>query len=105
MLSKWKEAQLVRGDRGISWSDIVKQHKEFEGHTSASVGKIYRTILSLAKIGKSDASLKEVADFAKEIAGKEKREGEHRKKKERGKGTLERHTEVHTRKGEGRQEP
>ena len=41
------------------------------GHTSASISRIYRTVLAFAKRGKSDVSLKEVADFA---AGMETRD-------------------------------
>ena len=64
-------AEKYNDHRGIDWSDIVKRHKEFVGHTSASISRIYRTVLAFAKRGKSDVSLKEVADYA---AGKEKRE-------------------------------
>ena len=64
-------AEKYNDHRGIDWSEIVSQHKEFVGHTSASISRIYRTVLAFAKRGKSDVSLKEVADYA---ALQEKRE-------------------------------
>ena len=53
--------------RGIDWSDIVNQHKEFEGHTGASISGIYRRIRRCAKAGKSDVNLQEVADYAAKV--------------------------------------
>ena len=57
-------AEKYNDHKGIDWSDIVNQHKEFVGHTGASISKIYCSILRSAKAGKCDVSLQEVADFA-----------------------------------------
>ena len=42
----------------------MNQHKEFVGHTSASISQIYRRILGQAKAKKIDASLQDVAEYA-----------------------------------------
>ena len=57
-------AEKFNDHKGIDWSEIVKQHKEFVGHTAASISEIYRKMLYSAKSGKSDVSLQEVADYA-----------------------------------------
>merc|ERR1719427_1928722 len=54
-------AEKYNDHRGIDWSEIVNQHKEFWGHTASSISEIYRTILQRAKAKKSDVSLQEVA--------------------------------------------
>merc|ERR1719430_1030677 len=62
--------------RGIDWSEILNQHKEFLGHTAASIGRIFIRIRSHAKAKKSDVSLQEVADYAAAVyqPGKERKE-------------------------------
>ena len=62
-------AERFNDHRGIDWSEILNQHKEFVGHTSCSISGIYKSILICAKAGckKSDVSLKEVADYAAEV--------------------------------------
>jgi len=62
--------------RGIDWSEIVNKHKEFVGHTSASLRHIFHKVHSRAKEKKNDPSLQEVADYAAEVyqPGKEKEE-------------------------------
>ena len=70
-------AEKFNDHRGIDWSEIVNQYKEFEGHTSTSISKIFRKVLFNAKKrGKSDVSLQEVAEYAAEVyqPGKEKKE-------------------------------
>ena len=57
-------AEKYNDHRGIDWSEIVNQHKEFVGHTGHSLSLIYRMILHLVKRAKSDVSLQEVADYA-----------------------------------------
>jgi len=64
--------------RGIDWSTIVNQHKEFAGHTRQSISQLYQACLQAArKLKKTDAvSLEEVAECTavyqarKESAGK-----------------------------------
>ena len=60
-------AQKYNDHRGIDWSDIVKQHKEFAGQTSTSISQIYNSIQRFAKSGKGDVSLQEVADYAAKV--------------------------------------
>ena len=60
-------AERFNDHRGIDWSEIVNQHKEFEGHTGASISGIYRKIRKNAKVGKSDVNLQEVADYAAKV--------------------------------------
>ena len=55
-------AERFNDHRGIDWSELVTQHKEFLGHTSSSISMIYRKIFLLAqraKTGKSDVSFLE----------------------------------------------
>ena len=69
-------AEKFSDHRGIDWTEIVNQHKEFVGHTSASLRHIFHRVHSHAKGKKNDASLQEVADYAAEVyqPGKEKEE-------------------------------
>ena len=70
-------AERFSDTRGIDWSEILKQHQEFVGHTSASISQIYHRIHSnYAKTKKVDVNLQEVADYAAEVyqPGKEKKE-------------------------------
>ena len=57
-------AEKYNDHRGIDWSEILNQHKEFVGHTAASISEIYRTILSNVKRKKKDANSQDVADYA-----------------------------------------
>ena len=54
--------------QGISWSNLVKQHKEFSGHTGTSLGSVYRKIISCAKAreGSKEVNPSEVARYAAE---------------------------------------
>ena len=69
-------AEKFNDHRGIDWSEILSQHKEFAGHTSSSISEIYRKILSHAKTKKHDISLLEVAEFAEAVyqPGREKKD-------------------------------
>ena len=57
-------AQKYKDHKGIDWSEIVDQHKEFAGHTSASVSRVFQNCLKFAKKQKNttNVSLQEVAD-------------------------------------------
>ena len=57
-------AQRYTDHMGIDWSDIVNQHKEFAGHTSPSIRKIFHTCLRFTKKQKrtDTVSLQEVAE-------------------------------------------
>jgi len=57
-------AEKFKDHRGIDWSEIVNQHKEFLGHTRASISKIFKNCQNAAKRQKktSSLSLKEVAE-------------------------------------------
>merc|ERR550517_1647456 len=61
-------AQNYDDYREINWSEIVNQHKEFAGHTVASISQIFRNCLKSArKQKKNDAvSLEEVAECTAE---------------------------------------
>jgi len=54
--------------QGISWSDLVKQHKEFSGHTGSSLGTVYRKVISSVKHreGYKEVNPFEVARYAAE---------------------------------------
>ena len=69
-------AEKFSDHRGIDWSELVNQHKEFVGHTSASISQIYRKILARAKEGRNAVSLQEVAEYAATVyqPGNEKKE-------------------------------
>ena len=70
-------AEKYNDDKGIDWSEVVNQHKEFVGHTAASIAKIYARIRNYAKAKKTgDVSLQEVAEFAAIVyqPGKERKE-------------------------------
>ena len=71
-------AQQFKDHLGIDWSEILNQHKEFAGHSSSSLGKIFRKCRGSAKQikNKGDVSLQEVADYAAEAyqPGKERKE-------------------------------
>jgi len=62
--------------RGIDWSDIVNQHKEFAGHTSTSLRQIYHKVIKLYKEKSAVVSVQEVAAYAEKVyqPGKERRE-------------------------------
>ena len=52
-------------EKGIDWSDIVNQHKDFAGHTGYSLSKLFIKCVRNAKSQKKrDVSLQEVADYA-----------------------------------------
>ena len=57
-------AQNYKDYRGIDWSRMMNQHKEFTGHTRASICQLYHACLQAArKLKKTDAvSLEEVAE-------------------------------------------
>ena len=57
-------AQNYKDYRGIDWSEMINQHKEFTGHTRASICQLYQNCLQAArKLKKTDAvSLEEVAE-------------------------------------------
>ena len=61
---------------GIDWSELVYQHKEFVGHTSASLSRTLQKIICDAKRYGRVSSLQEVADYAAEAyhPGKERKE-------------------------------
>ena len=62
--------------RGIDWSEIVKEHKEFVGHTSTSLRQIYHKVIKLYKEKSEVVNVQEVAAYAEKIyqPGKERRE-------------------------------
>jgi len=57
-------AQKYNDYKGIDWSEFVNQHKDFVGHTRASISQLFQTCLKSARtLKKSDAvSLEEVAE-------------------------------------------
>merc|ERR1719397_2177848 len=69
-------AEKYNDHRGIDWSEIVNQHKEFVGHTGASLSHIFRNIQTHTKRGRNEVSLQEVAEYAAAVyqPGKEKKE-------------------------------
>jgi len=69
-------AEKFTSHKGINWEEILHQHKEFKGHTSASLSFIFQKVLLNARAQKRDNSLVEVAEFAAEVyqPGKEKKE-------------------------------
>ena len=62
--------------RGIDWSEIVNEHKEFVGHTSTSLRQIYHKVIKLYKEKCEVVSVQEVAAYAEKVyqPGKERRE-------------------------------
>ena len=54
--------------QGIGWSDLVKQHKEFSGHTGSSLGGVYRNIILCMKQreGYKEVNPSEIARYAAE---------------------------------------
>ena len=68
-------AQKYKDHKGVDWSEIVKQHKEFVGHTSTSVRRLFNGCLKKAKLRKNrgDVSLQDVAEYAADDR-KEKKE-------------------------------
>ena len=62
--------------RGIDWSEIVKEHKEFVGHTSTSLRQIYHKVIKLYKEKSEVVNVQEVAAYAEKVyqPGKERRE-------------------------------
>jgi len=71
-------AQKFKDHKGVDWSKIVEEHKEFAGHTGASIRSIFNKCLSVAKQRKKtgDVNLQEVAEYAAHVyqPGKERRE-------------------------------
>ena len=58
-------AQNYSDRKGIDWSEIASQHKEFLGQSGASLSQIFHKILFHAQRGKAKfLSLQDVADFA-----------------------------------------
>ena len=58
-------AQNYSDRKGIDWSEIASQHKEFSGQSGASLSQIFHKILFHAQRGKAKfLSLQDVADFA-----------------------------------------
>ena len=57
-------AQKFTDYRGVDWSELVNQHKEFAGHTSASISQVFRNCLEFARKQKKTVavSLEEVAE-------------------------------------------
>ena len=60
-------AEKYNNHKGIDWSEILSQHKEFVGHTATSISQIYRKMLRNVERGKKDASCQDVADYAAEF--------------------------------------
>jgi len=69
-------AEKFTSHKGIDWEEILHQHKEFKGQTSASLSGIYQKVRNHAREQKRDNNLVEVAEFAAEVyqPGKEKQE-------------------------------
>ena len=57
-------AQRFSDHKGIDWNEFLREHKEFVGHTGASLGHIFHKVFHKAKKGKCQVSLQEVADYA-----------------------------------------
>ena len=59
-------AQKYKDYQGIDWSELQRQHKEFAGHTSTSLSKVFKGCLGFAKKLKNtdEVSLLEVAESA-----------------------------------------
>ena len=57
-------AQKYKDYRGVDWLELVTQHKEFAGHTNASIRKLFQNCLQFARKQKhtDDVSLQEVAE-------------------------------------------
>ena len=56
-------AQNYKDHRGIDWAEIVSKHKEFAGHTSASISLIFRHCLESARRQSNINSLQDVAEW------------------------------------------
>jgi len=71
-------AQKFKDHKGVAWSQILKEHKDFVGHTSTSIRNIFHTCRKQAKQRKNagDVNLQEVAEYAADAyqPGKERRE-------------------------------
>jgi len=70
-------AQQYKDHLGIDWSEVLKKHKEFTGHTAGSLGRVFTKCRSLAKRKYNrEVSLLEVAEYAAVAyqPGKEKRD-------------------------------
>ena len=57
-------AEKFSDHKGIDWNDLLREHKEFAGHTGTSLGHLFQQVLYKAKKGKCQVSLSEVADYA-----------------------------------------
>ena len=68
-------AQKYKDHKGVDWSEIVKEHKEFVGHTNTSIRSLFHGCLRQAKLrkNKEDVSLQDVAEYAAHVR-KEKKE-------------------------------
>ena len=70
-------AEKFKDHRGINWSELVREYKEFAGHTGASIGHIFwscrNSALRCKK--KSSVSLQEVAEHTADVyqPGKERK--------------------------------
>ena len=53
-------------NRGIDWYEIANQHKEFAGHTGASLSSMFTDLLQAVKKSKKGGvvSLQDVANYA-----------------------------------------
>ena len=71
-------AQNFSDHRGVDWTEIVRKHQEFAGHTPASLRRLFYGCLDRAKQKQKagDVSLQEVAEYAVEAyqPGKERKE-------------------------------
>ena len=54
--------------QGIGWSDLVKQHKEFAGHTGSSLSSVYRKIISCVQLRERSKEVKTPFEIAKYAA-------------------------------------
>ena len=70
-------AQQYKDHLGIDWSEVLKKHKEFTGHTAGSLGRVFTKCRTKAKRKHNrEVSLQEVAEYAAVAyqPGKEKRD-------------------------------
>ena len=70
-------AQQYKDHLGIDWSEVLKKHKEFTGHTAGSLGRVFAKCRSSAKRKYNrEVSLQEVAEYAATVyqPGRERRD-------------------------------
>merc|ERR1712001_350695 len=60
-------AEKFTDHRGIDWSEIVNEHKEFVGHTSTSLRQIYHKVINLCKQKSETVTVQEVAAYAEKV--------------------------------------